>query len=41
MHTKPLTQIITLKNLKQAYAQVSKTTVGLDSVSAMWVVIFL
>ena len=33
MHTKPLTQIITFKSLKQAYAQVSKTSVGLDRVS--------
>jgi len=33
MFTKPLTQIITLKNLKQAYALVSKTSVGLDRVS--------
>jgi len=33
MHTKPLTQIVTLKNLKQAYALVSKTSIGLDRVS--------
>lgn len=33
MYTNPLTQIITLKTLKQAYAQVSKASVGLDRVS--------
>jgi group II intron reverse transcriptase/maturase/CRISPR-associated endonuclease Cas1 len=33
MFTTPLTQLITLKALKQAYAQVSKTTVGLDQVT--------
>ncbi len=33
MYQKTLTQIITLKNLKQAYAQVSKTSIGIDKVS--------
>ena len=33
MYTNPLTQIITLKSLKQAYALVSKTSLGLDEVS--------
>ena len=33
MLTLPLKSIITLKTLKQAYAEVSKTSVGLDAVS--------
>jgi len=33
MYVKPLENIITLKNLKQAYALVSKTSIGLDLVS--------
>jgi len=33
MHTKPLTDIITLKALKKAYAFVSKSSIGLDRVS--------
>jgi len=33
MYTKPLTHVITLTNLKQAYALVSKTSIGLDKVS--------
>ena len=33
MYVKPLEKIVTLKNLKQAYALVSKTSIGLDLIS--------